>query len=102
MIIKTTHKRILGTVGAVLAMLLAWDQLGGWMPASQASVEANRVYSEDTRLLVLYAQLDDLRHRLHDARQDNNDELVIELNNRIDHVKREIAKLENKDANPRP
>jgi len=95
MIIKPTYKRILSTIGAVLLALVSWNQLGGWMPASRASVEAISVYSEDTRLLILYDRLDDLRHRLQDAQANNNTELTIELKNRIAHVRREIEKLEN-------
>ncbi len=54
-------------VVAILGAVTAWQTAGGWMPASQASVEVTVEYSEESRLLLLYHLLDDLRHRLHDA-----------------------------------
>ena len=90
------NKRILTTLGAVLGVVLTWQQLGWPMPASQASIIIATAYAEETRLLVLYHQLDDARHSLHDAREADNRPLVLELEKRIAHIKREIKKLEEK------
>lgn len=93
---NTVIKRILTTAGAVLAIVLTWQQLGWPMPASQASIIALAAYGEETRLLVLYHQLDDARHSLHDAKENDNKPLVLELEKRISHIRREIKKLEEK------
>lgn len=66
------------------------------MPASQASLIIATAYGEETRLLVLYHQLDDARHSLHDAKESDNKPLVLELEKRIAHIRREIKKIEEK------
>lgn len=85
---------LIASATAILGLVLTWQQIGGPMPASQASVKVAVEAAEETKLLLLYHLLDELRHRLRDAKQENNQELVIELENRIEEVKRQIRKLQ--------
>ncbi len=85
-----TNKPLIATVGAVLVAAVAWQTLGGPMPASVAQVAQNRVYSEETRELLLWDRLRNLKYERDRAQDDGNVALVRELERQIVMVARQI------------
>jgi hypothetical protein len=86
----------MGSVAAVLGLVLTWQQLGGWIPASAQSVERLSVKLGETTLLVLYARLERLERDLKVAIETSNQEWAFSLGKQIEEVNRQIKRIEGK------